>query len=213
MQRDSDELEHLLDRLAGCFPSQAPLSLRPTAGTEAWARVSDRFTGGHAKRWFAATDGQEDEIPVYDAHSFCSLSEAEEAMRIADDIRAEPDGYWVEPQWLAIASDHSGQHIMIDDRDGRVLGVAHDDDYVEVLASSPEAWIAKLIEEHESGSMTWSSTFGLIETGVLEGIRERRAEVEARRNAPPSGKQKLGLGLTLAAAIALVGLLVWWLER
>lgn len=139
MQNDSGGVEHLLDRLADCFLPEASLSLRPSAGTDVWTCVSDPFTGGHAKRWFAATDGQGDELPVYDAHSFCSLLEAQEAMRIADDIRTGPDGYWVEHQWLAIASDLSGQFIMVDDRDGRVVRVFHDDDPVKILASSPEA--------------------------------------------------------------------------
>ena len=206
------ELQGLLTRLQGCFPAEAPLCLIPSAGPEAWARIAHLFPGGHAERWFATTDGQTDELPVYDAHTFGSLAEAAEAMRIADELRAEPDGYWVEPHWLAIAGDHAGQYIMVDDQHGQVLAVAHDDDHVVVLAPSLEAWLAKLIEDYDAGVLVWSPTFGLTEAEELERMRNRQAELTARRNAPLTGKQKLGLALTLSVVMALIAALIYWLE-
>ena len=207
------ELQGLLTRLQGCFPAEAPLCLTPSAGPEAWAPIAHRFPGGHAERWFATMDGQTDELPVYDAHTFGSLAEAAEAMRIADELRAEPDGYWVEPHWLAIAGDHAAQYIMVDDQNGHVLAVAHDDDHVVVLAPSLEAWLAKLIEDYDAGVLVWSPTFGLTEAEELERMRNRQAELTARRNAPLTGKQKLSLALTLSVVMALIAALIYALTQ
>lgn len=208
----ADELSDLLARVARLFPPDAPLSLRPSAGPEAWARVAERFPGGHAQRWFAACDGQADALPFYDAHELCTLEEAAAAMRIADEIRAEPEGYWVEPHWLAIASDLGGQHLMIDDRDGRVLSVAHDDDAVAVVAPSPEAWLAQLLRDHEAGVVVYDPTFGLIEKEVVDRVAAHHAEVAARASAPLTTRQRLQLAATIAIVLGLMALLVFWLE-
>src|SRR5262245_32459205 len=201
-----DDLPELMTRLARVFPAEGPLSLHPPASEEAWARLADRFPGGHARCWFAACDGQADTLPFYDGHELCSLAEAESTMRIADEIRAGPEGYWVEPHWLAIASDLSGHHLMIDDRDGRVLSGAHDDDHVTVLAPSPKAWIAQLLRDHDTGAVVHDPTFGLIEREVLARVEAHRREAEARANAPMTGRDKrtLALGLSVTAALVLL---------
>lgn len=207
-----DDLTQLLGRVARIFPEEAPLSLAPPASEEAREQHADRFSGGHALRWFASCDGQAGALPFYDAHELCSLAEAVEAMRIADDIRAEPEGYWVEPHWLAIASDRSGHHLMIDDRDGRVLSVAHDDDHVTVLAPSPEAWLAKLISDRATGAVVHDPVFGLIEREVLARVEAHRRERQAREKAPRAPRGKLTATLWTAAAVAILLLVIWWLE-
>ncbi|MCA9640156.1 MAG: SMI1/KNR4 family protein [Polyangiaceae bacterium] len=205
----ASKLEELLER----FSEERPV-LRPPAGAAAWQALAERFPNGHCRRWFEACDGQDTAYSFYDSHELVTLSEAADAMRIADDIRAEPDGYWVEPQWLAIAADNSGQHIMIDDRDGRVLAVAHDDDNVPVLAESPEAWLQSLLDGLDDGSIQWDRTFGLIETKVLEDVAAyKQAQAERKQQAAQmTPKQRLGLFLTLGITMGLMGLLIWWLE-
>jgi hypothetical protein len=204
-------IDELLRRLPALFPASAPLVLRPAAG--GFAPLATRFTGGHAARWFAACDGQEGELPFADAHALTSLEEAIAAMEIADDIRRHPEGYWVEPHWLAIASDGAGQHLMVDDHDGRVLAVAHDDDHVDVVAPSIEAWLGGLLEGHARGTVVWNETFGLIETARLAAIEEARRAHHARQTPTPlTVRQKLGLGVTMGAMATLIGLIIWWLE-
>jgi len=209
-----DDLASRLLRLPGLFPSTSPLVLKP-GSPDAWAAssVGTRFTGGHAARWFSACDGQEGDEPFADAHALCSLPEAIAAMQIADDLRAAPDGYWVEPHWLAIASDGAGQHLMIDDRDGRVLAVAHDDDHIKVIAPSVEAWLAGLIDGVARGTVVHDEVFGLIDVDRLAAIHAARRDREARQQPTPlTGRQKLGLGVTVGLTTTLVGLLIWWLE-
>lgn len=213
MSEPQTKLATQLERLLERFTEERPV-LRPPAGEAAWEPLAERFPNGHCRRWFEACDGQDTAYAFYDAHELMKLSEAVDCMRIADDIRAEPDGYWVEPQWLAIAGDNSGQQIMIDDRDGRVLAVAHDDDHVPVLAESAEAWIQGLMDGLDDGSIQWDRTFGLIETKVLEDVAaHKQAQAERRQlQAQMAPKERLGLVLTLALAMGLMGLLVWWLE-
>ena len=67
-----ESLNRLLERLKGLFPPEAPLRLLPSSGPGAWAAVAERYPGGPASRWFAASDGQADELPTFDAHRFCS---------------------------------------------------------------------------------------------------------------------------------------------
>lgn len=187
--------------------------LRAPVDEKAWRPFAERFSGGHCRRWFEACDGQETAYSFYDAHRLMSLKDAGEAMRIADDIRAEPDGYWVESHWLAVAGDGAGQHIMIDDRDGRVLAVAHDDDNVAVLAESPEAWLQGLLDGLDDGSIQWDRTFGLIETKVLDDVAAyKQAQAARKRQAELAPTQRRGLMLTLVLAMTLMGLLIWWLE-
>ncbi|MDQ2646846.1 MAG: hypothetical protein M3020_23785 [Myxococcota bacterium] len=133
-------------------------------------------------------------------------------MHIADGIRAEPEGYWVEPHWLAIASDGAGQHIMIDDHDGRVLAVAHDDEHVGVLAASPEAWLTKLLDEHAAGAVVWQETFGLIGKKELAKLREAQRARAQRAHARPDPplKQKLAWALGVVLAMAGVTLFGWF---
>ena len=207
------DLSTLLKNLTERFPPEHPIELRPSAGPDAWTRSESRFPDGHARRWFAATDGQANTLPAFLAHSFCSLDEARDALRIADDIRAEADRCWVEPEWLAIAGDGAGQHIMIDDRDGRVLRVAHDDDYIDVLAPSPEAWIASLLRDLDEGVLAWDETFGLIETEELARIRAHHEKVAARQQPGPLPlKHKIGLSMTLLGLTVLMALFIWFLE-
>jgi hypothetical protein len=207
----SDTLQSLLARFPPLFPASSPLELIPSAAD--FAPHERRFPGGHAARWFAACDGQRGDRPFAHAHALCSLAEALDAMRIADDIRAEPDRYWVEPHWLAIASDGAGQHFMIDDHDGRVLAVAHDDDHIQVLGASPEAWLAKLLDDHAQGSVVWDETFGLIEREKLEQVHEFHREQALRHKLEPLPlKHKLGLALTVGLAMGLMGLFAWFLE-
>jgi hypothetical protein len=207
-----DSLVDLLTRLARCFPPHAPLSMRPSAGSGEWARLEGRFPGGHARRWFAACDGQENELPSYDGHRFCSRGEAEALMNVADEIRADPEGYWIEAHWIAIADDLGGHQLMIDDCDGRVLSVAHDDNHVRVLAESPEAWIEALVRGHADGTIVWDTTFGLTEKRVLDEVEAHRAEVDAGRVAPvPTRQKRVAMAAILALALVLV-LVVVWLE-
>jgi hypothetical protein len=207
----SDTLQALLARFPPLFPASSPLELKPSAA--GFAPHEQRFPGGHAARWFAACDGQRGDRPFAHAHALCSLAEAVEAMRIADDIRTEPDGYWVEPHWLAIASDGAGQHFMIDDRDGRVLAVSHDDEHVEVLGASPEAWLANLLDDHARGAVVWDGTFGLIEAKELEQIHEfHREQAERGKLEALAPKHKLGLALGVVLAMAVMGLFIWFLE-
>ncbi len=192
------------------FPASSPLKLRPSA--EAFGRHAERFSGGHAARWFAATNGQHGEAPFAGAHYLCSLEDALAAVRIADELRAQPDGYWVEPCWLPIASDGAGQHFMIDDRDGRVLGVAHDDDHVEVIAESPEAWLERLLDGHAQGTVVWDEVFGLIDKAELDRIHESRAQAERERNAPLPLKHKLLLALMISLTLLVMGFFTWFVE-
>lgn len=206
-------LAELLARLPSLFPESHPLVLVPSA--DGFAPHAERYAGGHAARWFAATDGQRGEEPFADAHSLCSLAEALEAAKVADGLRAEPNGYWVEPQWLAIASDHAGQHFMIDDVTGRVLAVAHDDDAVAVIAESPEAWLTSLVEGHAKGTIVWDEVYGLIdaaELALMRGAQQANAARAAARAAPLPTKHKIGLALTLTAALGAMALFVWYLE-
>jgi hypothetical protein len=99
---------------------------------------------------------------------------------------------------------------MIDDHDGRVLAVSHDDEHVEVLGGSPEAWLAKLLDDHAQGAVVWDRTFGLIEKSELEQVREFHREQAERRKLPT--KHKLGLALAVGLAMALMGLFIWFLE-
>lgn len=208
----SDTLQSLLARFPALFPASSPLELEPSSA--GFAAHAQRFPGGHAARWFAACDGQRGDRPFARAHALCSLAEAVDAMRIADDIRAEqPDVYWVEPHWLAIASDGAGQHLMIDDHDGRVLAVAHDDEHVEVLGASPEAWLAKLLDDHARGAVVWDETFGLVGADSLEQVNEFHRELAQRDKVGPLPlKHKLGLALAGGLAMALLGLFAWFLE-
>jgi hypothetical protein len=190
------------------FPASSPLVLKPGAG--AFAPHAERFSRGHVARWFSATDGQEGDRPFAEAHALCSLAEALEVMRIGDDLRSQPDGYWVEPHWLAIASDGAGQHLMIDDHDGRVLAVAHDDDHVQVVAPSAEVWLALLLEGHAKGYLVWDETFGLIDAESLAGIHAaQRAQAERQRARPVPWRHRLGLGTTIGLMLLLSGLFVW----
>lgn len=202
----------LLARLSALFPAASPLVLNPSA--EQFAPHAERYSGGHAARWFAATNGQQGDRPFAGAHALCSLEEALEAAKIADQLRAEPDGYWVEPQWLAIASDGAGQHFMIDDRDGRVLAVAHDDDHVEELAASPEAWLEGLLDGHAKGTVVWDEVFGLIEATKLEQVHEaQRARAKrTQESAQIPTKHKIGLALTVGVAVGLSLVFAWYLE-
>ncbi len=207
------DLSTLLAKLVDRFPPEHAIELRPSAGSDAWASLEDRFSGGHARRWFAATNGQANTLPAVLSHSFCSLADARDALRIADEIRAEPDGYWVEPEWIAIAGDGAGQHIMIDDRDGRVLMVAHDDDYVEVLATSADEWLASLLRDFDRGVLTCDRTFGLIETEELARIHARQEEQRSRHQPRPLPlKHKPGLALTVMVSLALMALFIWYAE-
>jgi hypothetical protein len=207
-----DSLVDLLAALARCFPAHAPLSMRPSAGSEEWARLGGRFPGGHARRWFAACDGQTDELPSYDGHCFCSRQEAEASMNVADEIRADPEGYWIAAHWIAFADDLAGHQIMIDDRDGRVLSVAHDDDHVRVLAESPEAWVEALVRGHADGTIVWDTTFGLVEKRVLDEVSAYRADVAAGRVVPlPTSQQRITMAAVAILALFLV-LVVVWLE-
>ena len=206
------DLPALLARLSELFPAEHPLDLLPSAGPDTWASLAERFPGGHAERWFAATDGQANELPAVLAHTFSSLRDAASILQTTDELRAEPEGYWVESWWIAITTDHAGQHIMLDDRDGRVLMVAHDDDAIEVLAPSAEEWIGQILRDHADGTLVWDGTFGLIDAEELAGIHARIAAREARRNAPIPLKHKVGLALTLLGTSGLVALVIWWLE-
>lgn len=210
---DAADLSTLLSELAARFPPEHPLALQPPAGDDAWAPLAARFPGGHARRWYAATDGQANRLPAVDTHTFCSLSEARRVLEIADAIRAEPDGYWVEPHWLAIAADGAGQHLMIDDRDGRVLSVAHDDDHIDVLAESPEAWLASLQRDLDEGVLVVDATFGLIDAAELAGIEARREARRARDEPGPLPlKHKIGLTVCLLVIVVFMAALIWLLE-
>lgn len=153
----------------------APLRLRPPAEASAWAPLAARFTGGPARRWFAACGGQPEGDLFYDGHGLCSLDEAVASLQIFDEVRRETEAdkheYWVEPHWVPIASDLAGHHLMIDDRDGRVLSVAHEDDSVGVLGVSPESWLAGLLRDFEDGPVVYAEHFGLIEREVLRRAR------------------------------------------
>ena len=205
-------LADLFDQLPALFPAASPLILSPSAGS--FAPHAERYSGGHAARWFAATDGQQGQRPLADAHVLCSLAEALEVAKIADQLRSEPDGYWVEPHWLAIASDGAGQHFMIDDRDGRVLAVAHDDDHVEEIASSPEAWLKSLLDGRATGSIVWDEVFGLVAAKKLEEVREAHRAQSARtqQGATIPTKHKIGLALTVSLSVVLSLLFAWYLE-
>jgi hypothetical protein len=207
-----DSLVDLFARLAHCFPPHAPLSMRPSAGSEEWARLGVRFPGGHARRWFAACDGQKNELPSYDGHYFCSREEAEASMKTADEIRANPKGYWIAAHWIAIADDLASHQIMIDDHDGRVLSVAHDDDQVRVLAESPEAWIEALVRGHADGTIVWDTTFGLVEKRVLDDVSAYRAAVAAGRVAPVPTRQQRAAMAAIAILVLVLVLVVVWLE-
>ncbi len=199
-------LHGLLARLAVSFPASHPLVLKPSA--DAFAPHAARFSGGHAARWYAALDGQEGDEPFANAHVLCSLEDALAVVRIADDLRSEPDGSWIQPHWLAISTDLGGQHWMIDDHDGRVLAVAHDDDHVTVLAPSVEAWLESWSERLDNGTVVWDEVLGL----MTVADRERR---DAER-APPvtslTSRQKLGLALSLGGVLLLVGAWIGFLE-
>lgn len=202
----------LLRRVSALFPESSPLLLVPSS--QQFAHHAQRYAGGHAAHWFAATDGQQGDRPFADAHALCSLVESLEAAKIADEIRAEPGGYWVEPHWLAIASDGAGQHIMVDDLDGRVLAVAHDDDHVEVLAPSTVAWLSELLDGYAARTVVWDDVFGLVEAKKLERVNESRREQAARQqqNGVLTTKQKVGLVVAVGLAMASMLLLVWYLE-
>jgi hypothetical protein len=195
-----NDLPTLLQRVAGCFPPGAPLTLAPPVSFDA---ASGRWRG-HARRWFAASDGQVDELPFWDAHSLAGLEHALLTARTCDDLRAEPDGYWVQPSWVSIASDYAGHHIMLDDDDGRVLSVAHDDDHVAVLAPSPEAWLEGLLAGHADGTIVWDDTFGLVKKQVLDDVAAHRAEAAARAVAPLTARQRWSLALYLVVVVAVV---------
>lgn len=204
-------LDALLRQLPDLFPLSTPLVLKASA--DGFAAHAARFNGGHAARWFAAVDGQVGDEPFADAHALCSLTEAVAAMGIADGLRVEPDGYWVEAHWLAIASDGAGQHLMIDDHDGRVLAVAHDDDHVDVVAPSVEAWLQHLIDGHAAGTVVWDEVFGLIDATRLAAIHaSQRAHTARREPTPMTRAQKVGLGVTMGGLAALITVVIWWLE-
>ena len=206
---EPEPLNRLLERLKGLFPPEAPLRLLPSSGPGAWAAVADRYPGGHAARWFAASDGQADELPTFDAHSFCSLAEALNIAETCAELRAQPDGYWVEASWIPIATDLTGHTLMLDDRDGRVLSVAHDDDHVAVLAPSPEAWISGLLEAHAAGTIVWDSTFGLVEQATLDDVQAFKAAQAGRR--APEVKASHVVLLVLALS-GIIGSLVAFFE-
>ncbi len=205
-------LEALFARILALFPATRPLVLR--SAVEPFAPHAARYSGGHAARWFATIDGQRGDDPFADGHALCSLAYALDAAKIADEIRSGPEGYWVDARWLAIASDGAGQHVMIDDRDGRVLAVAHDDDHVRELASSPEAWLKMLIDGHAAGSIVWDDVFGLVEAEKLEDVREHQRAQSARsqQRAQISTKHKIGLVMTAVVIVAIVLVAVWTIE-
>lgn len=206
-------LSDLLARCAALFPATNPLVLSPSAGQ--FGAVAGRYAGGHAARWFAATDGQQGEEDSFaDGFGLCSLAYALEAAKIADQIRSEPDGYWVEPHWLAIASDGAGYLFMIDDRDGRVLAVAHDDDYVKEIGRSPEEWLTSLLDGHANGSIVWDEHLGLVALTKLEKTRagQRVRAERALENATIPTKHKIGLGLTVGLVTALFLFVTWYFE-
>ena len=208
----TDELASLLDRLVAAFPDEQRIALRPPPDESGWGGYAKRFSG-HARRWFEATDGQVDARPAVDGYRFESLANALATVAITEELRAEPEGYWVEPSWLAIAGDGAGQHFMIDDDDGRVLAVAHDDDAVTVLADSPEEWLEGLLADHASGALVFHRTFGLTSAEELAAMERRQAEIRARNQPGPLPlKHKLGLTLTLMLTTGLMALLIWWLE-
>lgn len=207
------DLYALLKQLQEQFPSANPLNLEPTAGTEAWGSDALRFSGGPARRWFAATNGQSDSSPAVYSYTFCPLDEALVAVETTDALRAEPEGYWVEPHWIAIAHDGAGQYIMIDDLDGRVLMVAHDDDEVDVLAESPESWLQELIGGCASGTLVWDAVFGLTDADELAEVHRYQTahrKVNADRALSPADKVKVGLVFTGCGAAC--ALLIWWFE-
>ena len=206
---EPETLNRLLERLKGLFPPEAPLRMLPSSGPGAWAAVAERYPGGPAARWFAASDGQADELPTFDAHSFCSLADALNIAETCAELRAQPDGYWVEASWIPIAADLSGHTLMLDDRDGRVLSVAHDDDHVAVLADSPEAWISGLLEAHAAGTIVWDSTFGLVEQATLDDVQAFKAAQAARRD--PEVKSSHVALLVLALGALITGL-IWFFE-
>lgn len=206
-------LAELLTRARELFPAERPLALEPSS--ERFAENAARYPGGHAARWFAVTDGQRGDAPFADAHALCSLAEALQASEVADRLRSEDaDGYWVEPHWLAIASDGAGQHIMLDDRDGRILAVAHDDDHVEVIASSPEAWLESLLDGHANGSVVWDEVFGLVDAEELARVHDAQRAHASRvaRSARIPTKHKIGLGVTTGTVVLLSLVLAWYLE-
>ncbi|MFO0714677.1 MAG: SMI1/KNR4 family protein [Sandaracinus sp.] len=207
----SDEaLPELISKLKRCFPESAPLTLRPSAGAQAWASAAPRFPGGHARRWFAALDGQSDELPAYDGHSFFTLAEALAAMKVADEIREQPEPYWVDATWISIASDHTSHHLMIDDRDGRVLSVAPDDDHVTVLAESPEAWIDSLVRGVADGTTVWHQAFGLVPKRVIDEVEAHRAGSAGAARRSPDDRVKILAGIGIALVVA--ALLAVWFE-
>ena len=201
------DLPALLARLQASFPADAPLRLRDPAPWD--PSLDARFPGGHVRRWFAACDGQEGAEPAVDAHALCSLAEARSVLHTIDALRAEPEGYWVEPHWLPITSDGAGQHLMIDDRTGAVLSVAHDDDHVDPLAPSPEAWLQDLCDGLESGALVWDSTFGITSAADLAAMEARRREREAQ--APPAANRWV-TALVFGGTAVAMGLLLWFLE-
>ena len=206
---EPESLNRLLERLKGLFPPEAPLRMLPSSGPEAWAAVAERYPGGHAARWFAASDGQADELPTFDAHRFCSLADALNIAETCAELRAQPDGYWVEASWIPIATDLTGHTLMLDDRDGRVLSVAHDDDHVAVLADSPEAWISGLLEAHAAGTIVWDSTFGLVEQATLDDVQAFKAAQAARRGPEVKASH---IALLVLALSALITGLIWFFE-
>jgi hypothetical protein len=204
----NDDLSTLLARVSRCFPPDAPITLAPPV---AFDEASPRWRG-HVRRWFAASNGQADELPFWDAHSLAGVAQALHTAQICDDLRAEPDGYWVQPSWASIASDYAGHHIMLDDDDGRVLSVAHDDDHVVVLAPSPELWLEGLLAGFADGTIVWDDTFGLITKRVVDDVAAHRAEAAARAAAPLSLRQKLLLALYLVVGVGVIGAFIAWLE-
>lgn len=201
------ELRELMSKLSLRFPRSALLSMLPSAGPAAWRPFAERFPGGPARRWFAAWDGQADELPFWDGHSLGGLAQAAEIARECDALRAEPDGYWVQPSWISIGSDLAGHHLMIDDADGRVLSVAHDDDHVVVLAPSPEAWLAELEAGCSTGTITWEPAFGLIFQKTLDEV----AAWHARPRGGEGSSRKLGVVAVALAAVAVFFVGVAWL--
>lgn len=206
------DLLSLLTRVQALFPSAFTPELRP--GVELPPEVRARYAGGHVARWFAATDGQRSDEAFAMGYELCSLTDALDSAAIADGLRAEPDGYWVEPEWLAIASDGAGQHLMIDDRTGRVLDVAHDDDGVDEIASSPEAWLQALLDGHARGSIVHDEGFGLVDAALLERVRqaERARERRAAEDATIPTRHKVSLAIITLLALGLLALFVGYLE-
>lgn len=200
-------LKTQLVQLIGCFPEVQQRAFREAADSQAWEQLSGRYPGGPGRRWFAAVGGQEGEQLFYDGYTLLSLADAVERCERFDERREADPEYWVSKDWIAIAANQCGGHLMIDDGNGRVLVVHDDDADVEVLARSAEQWFGTLIAAFGAGTTVWRLSHGLVERAALARAREQLAAYEAAQR--PS-KRKLMGKLVLAA---LLWLLIWVAAR